>query len=258
MSDCSQLKGSYQAYALGALDAEERTEIDAHLARCCPVCTAEVERARWVVSQLAHLAPPAEPPARLRARVLQSARGRVVPIRPAVPVWGWAAAVAVLVLFAIFSARQVGELRQQVTQLQADLGNERARIAVLSQDKRQFEKVLGIVSGAGTRSFVLKAAHNEPVIQAYWHETLGLALAAQNLPPIAQDRTFQLWVVPKKGAPMSAGIFRPDASGAVLHLNTPAAKLADASMLAITNEPAGGRPSPTLPPIWAAPVTEGK
>jgi hypothetical protein len=38
----------------------------------------------------------------------------------------------------------------------------------------------------------------------------------------------------------------------------PGAKFTDAAALAITNEPAGGRPTPTLPPIWLAPVTDGK
>ena len=52
MSDCEQLRQHYDAYALGALEGEERAEIDAHLKRGCPVCTAELERARPVLRQL--------------------------------------------------------------------------------------------------------------------------------------------------------------------------------------------------------------
>lgn len=260
MNDCTPLKENYEGYALGALDAEERAAIESHLARKCPTCTAEVESARWVVAQLAHLAPEAEPPAALRQRVLQSAGVTQLPVRRAVvPVWAWAGAVAALVLFSVFSARQVGELRQEVARLDTALQNETSRNSALAREKEHLERVTGIVSGVGTRNFLLKASEGDPVIQAYWHQTLGIVLAAHNLPRIAEDRTFQLWVVPKSGAPISAGIFRPGADGSALHLHGAAiGKLADASALAITNEPAGGRLTPTLPPIWSAPVAESK
>ncbi len=41
MSDCEQLRQHYDAYALGALEGEERAEIDVHLKRGCPICTAD-------------------------------------------------------------------------------------------------------------------------------------------------------------------------------------------------------------------------
>ena len=72
MTDCAQLREHYDSYALGALEGEERAQLEAHLARGCPTCTAEVERARWLVAQLAYAAPEAEPPASLRRRVLQA------------------------------------------------------------------------------------------------------------------------------------------------------------------------------------------
>ena len=35
---CEELRESYELYALGVLDGEEKSEIDAHLGRGCPAC----------------------------------------------------------------------------------------------------------------------------------------------------------------------------------------------------------------------------
>ena len=56
--ECKLLR-NIMKHSLSELEGEERSEIATHLARNCPVCTPAVEKARWVVSQLAYLAPPA-------------------------------------------------------------------------------------------------------------------------------------------------------------------------------------------------------
>ncbi len=211
MSDCEQLKEYYEAYALGALEGEERAALDAHLERRCPVCTAELERARWLVAQLAYLAPEAEPPAALRRKVLAGA-GTTKPSeqRGWIPLWAWVGAAA-LVLFALIS---IFEMRRY----QADLASLQDEIRAAAQ--------------------------------------MGLVLAGNEVPSPAPNHTFQLWVVPKKGAPLSAGIFNPDAAGTVLLVATPSATLADAAALAVSEEPAGGLPQPTKDRIlWVGPVS---
>ena len=93
-----------------------------------------------------------------------------------------------------------------------------------------------------------------PAVRAYWNESLGLALTGSELPALSSERNYQLWVVPKQGSPISAGVFQPDAAGTVLLLSTPEATLAESAALAITEEPAGGSPQPTTTPIWVASV----
>ena len=68
VSEHDQFRELIEAYALGALDANERAALEAHLASGCAECAKTLEEARLVVSQLAYLAPPAEPSAMLRAR----------------------------------------------------------------------------------------------------------------------------------------------------------------------------------------------
>jgi anti-sigma factor RsiW len=67
MKNCNQFREIFEAYALGALDAAERISLEAHLATGCKDCAKSVEEARWLVSQLAYLAPEAAPSDMLNA-----------------------------------------------------------------------------------------------------------------------------------------------------------------------------------------------
>ncbi len=257
MSDCAQLKEHYEAYALGALEGEERAELKAHLARGCPTCSAEVERARWLVAQLACLAPEAEPPASLRQNILKAVQTPSVPeSRAWIPAWAWAG-IAALVLFSLFSIQQMHRLERQLATLQAQIRAGQSQNQALEAERELYQRALTIQSAPDTREMKLIPAGPTPlpVVRAYWNAQLGLVVLGHQVPSPAADRTFQLWVVPKKGNPISVGIFRPDASGQVLHVTNPEADLTAAAALAITDEPAGGRPQPTTKPLWVGPVS---
>ncbi len=259
MSDCEHLKELYESYALGALEGEERAELEAHLKRGCPTCTAEVERALWVVSQLAYLAPEAEPPASPRHKVMEAMReptSRPHERRLRIPIWAWAGAAA-LVLITIYSAWQTRRLEGQLADLQHQIQAERSQNRAIEADRKLYDNVLAILSAPGTREASLKASGASlPEVRAYWNAQLGLVLAGQQVPLPAGDLTFQLWVVPKKGNPISAGIFRPNAQGTVLLVTTPQAKIAETAALAISEEPAGGRPQPTKDKVlWVGPLS---
>ena len=117
--DCEQLAPLYEEYALGILEGDERAELEAHLARACPTCTPGVAKARWVVAQLAHAAPDAQPPAALRGKILDAVKPSTDAVRKAspfekprikramFPAWAWAAAAA-LALVTGYSIRQIG------------------------------------------------------------------------------------------------------------------------------------------------------
>lgn len=62
---------------------------------------------------------------------------------------------------------------------------------------------------------------------------------ARRLPELRRGRTYQLWVL-TSGAPISAGLFRPDASGgASVVFDTPVS-LPTPAGLAVSSEPDGG------------------
>lgn len=258
MTDCAQLKEHYESYALGALEGAERAELEAHLARKCPTCAAELERARWLVAQLASLAPAADPPARLRRSILKAVQAPSVPEsrHSWMHVWAWVG-VAALVLFSLYSVRETRRLERKLAALQKQIRAEQSQTQALESDRQLYQRALAILAAKDTREMKLKPAGPRalPEVHAYWNAQFGLVVAGHQVPSPAADRTFQLWVVPKKGSPVSAGIFRPDATGHVLHITKPEADWAAAAALAITDEPAGGRPQPSTKPLWIGPVS---
>jgi anti-sigma-K factor RskA len=66
-----------------------------------------------------------------------------------------------------------------------------------------------------------------------------------------EGKTYQLWLIPEKGAPMPAGTFNPDERGNASIIMPKWEKAPPAKMFAVTIEPDGGSQTPTMPIIMA-------
>jgi hypothetical protein len=160
-------------------------------------------------------------------------------------------------LLTVYSALQTRRLEKELAVFQKQSGAQRSRGQALEKERETYQQTLAILGASGTKEFALKASGKTalPDLQAYWNAEKGLVLLGQHIPLPAADRTFQLWVVPKKGKAISAGIFRPDAGGRILLVVVPEAQPPAAAALAISDEPASGSPQPTTTPIWVGPVS---
>jgi anti-sigma-K factor RskA len=74
------------------------------------------------------------------------------------------------------------------------------------------------------------------------------------LEPAPEGKSYQLWVVPAQGNPISAGVFQPVAGQTDnLLMDMPQGVVPKA--FAVTIEPAGGMPQPTGPKVLVGAAT---
>lgn len=228
-----ELRALTGAYALDAVEPDERELVELHLMEC-PRCRAEVAEFREVAAFLAHngyTAPEglwdrisgaleeAPPPLDLAPVVPLPAR-RSTGVRIAAAV---AAAAAVV---AVFFGVKVVDQGNQLDRLEAQNAIDRA-VVQAQQDPRSRTVDLVSADGASGAEVVLRP------------DGTGF-LVKDRLPPLSRDRTYQLWAL-VDGKPISAGVLGPN-PGIVAFTAAGAP-----GGFAISNEARGGAAQPTKP-----------
>lgn len=266
---CEELAPLYEEYALGVLEGAERAELEAHLARAGDRCVQGVARARGVVSQFAHAAPDAQPPAALRGKIMgaienREERAQAVKSfeepRPSralgpFPVWAWAAAAA-LALITGYAVQRMNRQYDQLAQLRKEMKLALAQNQALQNQIDMEKMVNSVMMSPDSKPLKLMPVKDKgmPMVHAYLHPHMGVAITAEEMPSLPAARTLQLWSVPKSGKPMSLAIFHPDAMGQIAIVAPVPMPQNEIAELAITDEPAGGSPQPTSPVAWMAAV----
>ena len=236
---CDELRDDYELYALGVLDEPERSELGEHLRSGCPRCSPGVDRARRLVAQLAADTPDAKPPGRLRKRVLNSI-GAQPPGFPWAPLLAFSTALALFGVVYFFG-------RQRDTTMELV----RARDAVRGQaiELSRLNDALAVLQGADTRQVIFGA---ETQGRVFVNPRRGVLLIASNLPPAPAGKAYEMWVIPKGGNPVPAGLFQSDSSGTALHVSRAPVDPNTTAAVAVTLEDAAGAPQPTSQPLILA------
>jgi anti-sigma-K factor RskA len=258
-----QFRELIEAYAIGSLDPADRAALETHLAGGCAECAKALEEGRWLVSQLAYLAPNAQPSDILKGRLLQTVRaeaaGSTAP-QPSIqkigtPWWLWAG-LAALLLFSVYSAWNERQLRDAVANLQQQAKAQRVERQKLEQQlsaaKQQAHEAM-IWSDPKSVKIMLRPKNPKmEQLEAMWHPQMGLVVRGWKTPSPGAKRVLQLWLISKKsGKPMAATTFWPDAHGTFSAIvENPPDTMSDTQALAVTEEPMGGSPQPTTAPMW--------
>jgi len=207
-----------------------------------------------ILQGLGQAVPQVDPPLALRARVLESIAGkpaaRPAAARPAV----WQLATAASLALAAGLGLYTSQLRGRIGVLEDELRDTRARANAADQRVADAQRT---AAGAQSSLAVLTApdvaridlAGQPPVApqasaRAFWSRSRGMVFTASNLPPLPAGSVYQLWVVTKEPAPLSAGLLTPDAQGGVNETFSTPPDIPQPVALAVTIEPAGGSPSP--------------
>jgi len=249
--NCDELRDHYELFTLGIAEDPELNEIRAHLERACPNCVPGVRGARALTTLIGATAPAAEPPARLRKRVLAIAGGQTASRWNWASVWAAVAAGAVIaaVIFNVRAHRASAELAQAAGELQ----RAQAESAAQTRELARLNEAFAILNQPDAKQVVFGgAAPQPPRGRVFLDPTRGVLLLASNLPPAPAGKTYEMWVIPKGGKPVPAGLFQSAADGTAMHVLPGPVDVPGTAAVAVTLELAAGAQVPNLPPVFAA------
>jgi anti-sigma-K factor RskA len=253
----------FDLYALGALEGEEKQAIESHMAQCA-ACSRKLAEAQGRIALLALGVPRVEPSLGVKERLLNRVRttteGQAVRLPSVEPEraggffgrW-WAAVLApaavVLALAAFFLWKENAQLDRQLAELRA---------TVLEQQKQldYARNVAHLFEAKDTITVSLAPMPGMPsgAVKVMYNEKMGVLMYDGWIEPPPEDKSYQLWVVPMEGNPISVGVFNPATSDSAHWLTKVPVGVA-ARAFAITLEPAGGMSVPTGPKVLVGPVS---
>jgi anti-sigma-K factor RskA len=248
MSLHEQFSENLALYALGMLQGEERAALETHLEGCAG-CRRELEQLRGDMALMALSTAGPVPPRRARQRLIEAVarEPRQAAVAAARTWWAlvpWVVAVAMAVgLVALWLQnsnlqRTIAGLQDQTAQQMAEL--QRAR------------DVVSTLTATNAMRVTLVAAKTPPQPQGkaiYVRDRASLIFLASNLQALPPQKAYELWLIPTSGAPIPAGVFKPDAHGSATVINPPLPAGVQAKAFAITVEPESGSSAPTLPVV---------
>jgi anti-sigma-K factor RskA len=243
MSGHQQYGEDLALMALGTLEGDDRVELEKHLAKCSS-CRRELERLRGDMALMAMSAGGPRPPQRSRQRLLEAiakeprgvgagaVQGRGFQWWTAL---GWAAAAAMLLV--VIQLRQANRgLRDAVASLGSMVGQQTIEL-------ENARRVADTLTGKDVQTVTLVAAKTPPQPQGkafYLRSKSGLVFIANNLPPLAAEKIYELWLIPNEGKPIAAGVFKPDAHGSATVVNPALPAGVEAKTFVVTLEPESG------------------
>ena len=157
-----------------------------------------------------------------------------------------AAGVAIVVTHGYMN-QKVQKLALEARESQVEATASKMLLASIQEQFQSQTQVVEMLRAPDVKIVHLKAADLQPsmVANVVWdqqeHRWLFLATG---LKPAPAGQAYEMWVIPKGGAPIAAGMFNPDAQGrALVAVDLPKGS-GDSNTAAVTNEAAGGVPSP--------------
>jgi anti-sigma factor RsiW len=210
------------AYALDALDPQERLSYEEHLGTCAP-CQEELASFWETTGALAYAAAGPAPSPGLRDRILAEA---LRPRRWALPIAASVAAVAAIA--AIGLGIWAASLNRSLDDTRATLDRARAASSVLATP--------------GARTVALKGVDGNLVVAPEGRA----ALVVHDLEPAPNGKRYEIWVIRGKEAPKPAGLFDSGGDQTLAGLDR---RVPPGAIVAVTVEDEDGADAPTSAPF---------
>jgi cell division protein FtsB len=250
--------GIIESYTFGLTSEAESRELEALCAQYPDIAAAKLAFEKALEERLLQDSPP--PPAFLKERVMSGlesvqsaasydeAAAEETPVRRLNP-WKWVAAASLILLAgSVFWAVSVNQKYQAVQAstadnqaLQAELEQTKAALSALQQDASTLQK-------PGVKMASLRGLPTSPAshVTVAWDTTSkDVYLIVNNLPQPASDQQYQLWAL-INNQPVDLGVFEIRQEKLLLKMKN----VQNAQAFAITLEPKGGSPSPTMDKMY--------
>lgn len=226
-------------YALDALDADDRAQVERRLATD-PRARALLDEFRQTIGHLHADATAVPPPPAVKARVLARVDADLVS-RGATPrpesAWDRVkralfplslALTAVSIVLAVGLGAWAASLQRQLAQAQQELA------LLQAPDLRIVSLPRADTGPVGAQANLLLSPQRSVAV-----------LTVHGLSPLPADKTYEFWLL-RGGQPIPAGTFNVDANGSGRLIVQAADPLSTFDQAGITVEPAGGSATPTL------------
>lgn len=248
-------------YVFGRLNPGNRKQFEDHLAGGCEQCNKELAQLYEAMSLLPLALEQQQPPAHVKGKLLSRVRtarraeeqvsARREKATPEVttpqqrPWFGYALAAVLAVIIVALGVyvndliNTVSTQEQTIVELKTDLERQGEIMKVLQSQRIEIVFMSGQQpSPAGYGKIIWDPAKKTAIFQV------------ANLPTVPSDKDYQLWIIKNK-KPIPAGVFavtsEKEKESYFKVMNLDVAEKQEIDAFAITLEPKGGSPEPTLP-----------
>jgi anti-sigma-K factor RskA len=247
-------------YALDELTGSERQELEDHL-ETCAACRRELQALRGDLGLLGLSSSGPQPPARSKERLMRAIaaepRGASSP-EPAPPRRSlWATLVPVLAALGLFLVavilwRSNGHMQDELAELAGHNQDQAIQLDRLNEEMR-----LLTAPDAVHVSLNPQKSPKQPSGTAIFSPSRNrMMFMASNLLPVPVGKAYELWIIPMQGAPVPAGVFKPDEHGNAMMMDQkmPAGVEAKAFAITVENEEGSDKPTSAILLMGAVPA----
>lgn len=250
--------GILETFALGELSAKEREEVEKNLQQY-PALRDELSKIELTMEAFlmkAALKPREEVKQNLFEKIKKKPEGKIVPMaQESSSIWRYATAASVAI--ALLSSYLAYNYWDKWKKSESNLTDLIAQNQRMAQDYNnvnlrldRIEADLKVTSNPDFTRVVMKGTPNatESLASVYWNaQTKEVYLSIQNMKELSKENQYQLWAI-IDGKPVDCGVF----DFGVASLLKMKSAFASPTTFAVTIEPRGGKPSPSLETMQVA------
>ncbi|MGC2112796.1 MAG: anti-sigma factor [Candidatus Korobacteraceae bacterium] len=252
MKTHEQFADDLALYALDELTGSNRQEMEAHL-ETCAACRRELQALRGDLGLLGLTSSGPQPPARSKERLMRAIaaepRGVSVPDPATAPRRSWWAALipafaALGLLFLVIGLwRTNGRMKDELAELGNRNQDQTAQLQRMDQELRLMTSPDAVHVSLNPQ----KAVRQPSGTAIFSPSQKRMMFMASNLAPVPEGKAYELWIIPTAGAPVPAGVFKPDEHGNAVMMDQKMPEGVEAKAFALTVEKEEGSDKPTSP-----------